>query len=186
MIEVKSTRAFAVGVDGARCQRRVFAPHAVDNLVRAFTSSDDVEARLLTARSISVKIAPHTRFTDEERTKILARLEAMKRQIEALESLTREQKRLVVAELQNIGEATKHMERDEWLRHAIGSIVTFMLAGDVQHSMAASLMRWAVSAFHSANNGRRGPSAATLPIQGRQRDYVCLIGGVGWHEVSRG
>jgi hypothetical protein len=106
---------------------------------------------------------PRTRFTPEEQTEILARLGAMTRQIEALETLTRGQKQLVSGELENIGNALKRMERGEWVRFAVGGIVTVLLASGLQQSVAASLMRWAVSAFLSMVTGHPMPRLQLPP-----------------------
>jgi len=107
--------------------------------------------------------APRTRFTTEEQVALLARLDEMAQRIEALDALTREQKRLVSAELQNIGAAIGHMERGEWLRFAIGGMMTVLLSGDLQHSVAASLLRWAVSVFHTAVTGGPMPPLLLSP-----------------------
>ncbi len=104
--------------------------------------------------------APDTRFTTAEQTEILARLDAMARQIAALDALTREQKQLLGIELGNIGNAAKRMDRGEWLRFAIGGMMAVLLSSDLQHSVAASLMRWAVSMFQSAVTG--GPAHPLL------------------------
>lgn len=87
----------------------------------------------------------------------------MARQIEALDSLTREQKQLVSTEVRNIGNAVNRMERGEWFRFAIGGMVAVLLSSGLQHTLAASLMRWAVSAFHSMVTGSPAPPLLLSP-----------------------
>jgi hypothetical protein len=100
---------------------------------------------------------PHTRFTPEEQANILAQLDELTKHTAALNALTREQKELMATELRRIGAAVKSMDRGDWLRFAIGSMIAALLSGDFQQSLAASLMRWAVSAFHSMVTGSPAP-----------------------------
>ncbi len=122
---------------------------AVPSLWESIATSTTVSAGTLTI--------PRTPFTPEEQAKIHVRLEAMAQQIAALDTVTQEQKRLIRAELRNIDEAKGRMDRGEWLRFAIGGIITVLLASDVQHSVAASLMRGAVLVFHSLVTGHPIP-----------------------------
>ena len=96
-----------------------------------------VESTTVSADALAVA---HTRFTQEEQGEIHARLEAMAQHIAALDTVTQEQKQLIHTELQNIDEAKGRMDRGEWFRFAVGGILAVLLASDVQHRVAASLM----------------------------------------------
>jgi hypothetical protein len=138
-------------------QTVLYFAHWLNNIKREARPSLWESIAESTTLSAGALDTPPTRFTQEEQDEILTRLETMARQIEALDSLTREQKQLVSTELRNIGNAVNRMERGEWFRFAIGGMVAVLLSSGLQHTLAASLMRWAVAAFQSMVTGHPMP-----------------------------
>lgn len=91
---------------------------------------------------------PATRFTTDEQAVLATRLQELEQRLAALESLTHEQKRLVRDEVRRITDAAQRMDKAEWLRFALGCMLTVVVASGIPQSVGASLMRWALSAFH--------------------------------------
>ncbi len=150
------------GADDWQTQVRYFA-HWLANIKREAVPSlwESVTASAtLPADALGV---PDTPFTPEEQVEILRRLEGMAVQIEALAELTREQKRSLNAKLRELGKAVGHMNRGAWRDLAIGGVLSVLLATDVNHTVAASLLRWAVSMFHSAITGGAAPPLQLTP-----------------------
>jgi hypothetical protein len=122
--------------------------------VKRETAPDLWESIALTPDAAGI---PHTPFTLAEQKAVLQRLAEINERIAALDALTREQKELLSGELRCIGDASRRMDRAEWLRFAIGSLVTVLMSADIQRSVAASVMRWVASAFHSIVTGSPVP-----------------------------
>ena len=104
---------------------------------------------------------PSTRFTPEEIATIHRQLDTMAKQIASLNAVTQEQKGYITGELRRIGAAVARMDRADWLRFAIGSMLAVLMSSGLQNSLAASLMRWAVTTFHSLVTG--SPLPPLLP-----------------------
>ena len=111
----------------------------------------------------TLSAVPHTRFTPGEQAAVLAQLDELNGRVAALDAVTREQKELVSKELGRIGDAVTRMDRAEWLRFAFGSTLTVLLSSGIQQSVAASLMRWAVTAFHNIATGTPLPPLLLPP-----------------------
>jgi hypothetical protein len=91
---------------------------------------------------------PASPFTPGEQAVLVTRLYELEQRLTALESLTREQKNLVREEVRRIAEAAQRLDKAEWLRFALGCMLTVVVASGIPQTVGASLMRWALSAFH--------------------------------------
>jgi hypothetical protein len=72
----------------------------------------------------------------------------------SLDSLMPEQKTLLREEVRRIANAASRLDKVEWLRFALGCMLTVVVTAGIQQGVGASLMRWALSAFHGMVTGR--------------------------------
>jgi hypothetical protein len=91
---------------------------------------------------------PASCFTADEQAVLVTRLRELEQRLTALESLTQEQKRSVREEMRRIAGAAQRMDKAEWLRFALGCMLTIVVASGIPQSVGASLMRLTLSAFH--------------------------------------
>jgi hypothetical protein len=97
---------------------------------------------------------PEGRFAPPEQAVLLTRLNELEQRLTALDSLTPRQKKLVKEEVRRIANAASRLDKVEWLRFALGCMLTVVVTAGIQQSVGASLMRWALSAFHSMVAGK--------------------------------
>jgi hypothetical protein len=96
----------------------------------------------------NLSAVPSIPFTAGEQAVLVTRLLELEQRVTALESLTREQKNLVRDEVRRIADAAQRLDKAEWLRFALGCMLTVVVASGIPQTVGASLMRWALSAFH--------------------------------------
>jgi hypothetical protein len=113
---------------------------------------------------------PEGRFNPQEHAVLLTRLHELEQRLTALESLTPEQKNLVRNEVRRIADAAQRLDRPEWLRFALGCMLTVVVASTIPQTVGASLMRWAVSAFHGMVAG----TVRYIPEERRPRPRLSL------------
>lgn len=105
-----------------------------------------------------------TPFTQEELATIRVRLDEMARRVEMLQGLTQEQKLIFREEFRRIGNTAPRVGRALWLRAAFGGLLLqILLTSDIQKTVAANLMQWAVSAFHNIATGAPLPPLLLPP-----------------------
>ena len=97
---------------------------------------------------------PEGRFAPPEQAVLLTRLNELEQRLAALDSLTPGQKKLLKGEVGRIASAASRLDKAEWLRFALGCILTVIVTAGIQQSVGASLMRWALSAFHGMAVGK--------------------------------
>lgn len=97
---------------------------------------------------------PEGRFTQPEQAVLLTRLKELELRLTALDSLTPEQKTWLREEVGRIASAASRLDKVEWLRFALGCMLAVVVTAGIQQSVAASLMRWALSAFHGMVTGK--------------------------------
>lgn len=107
---------------------------------------------------------PEGRFTPPEQAVLLTRLNELEQRLTALDSLTPGQKKLLKEEIHRIANAASRLDKVEWLRFALGCMLTVVVTAGIQQSVAASLMRFGLSAFHGmvARKTQYIPSGGTL------------------------
>jgi hypothetical protein len=91
---------------------------------------------------------PEGRFAPPEQAVLVTRLNELEQRLTALDSLTPTQKKLLKEEIRRIANAASRLDKVEWLRFALGCMLTVVVTGGIQQNVGASLMRWALSAFH--------------------------------------
>jgi hypothetical protein len=91
---------------------------------------------------------PEGRFAPPEQAVLVTRLNELEQRLTALDSLTPPQKQLLAEEVRRIANAASRLDKMEWFRFALGCMLTAVVTGGMQQSVGASLMRWALPAFH--------------------------------------
>jgi len=97
---------------------------------------------------------PEGRFSPPEQAVLLTRLNELEQRLTSLDSLMPEQKTLLREEVRRIANAASRLDKVEWLRFALGCMLTVVVTAGIQQGVGASLMRWALSAFHGMVTGR--------------------------------
>jgi hypothetical protein len=97
---------------------------------------------------------PEGRFEPAEQAVLVTRLNELEQRLTALDSLTPAQKSLLKQEVRRIANAASRLDKVEWLRFALGCMLTVVVTAGIQQSVGASLMRWALSAFHGMVAGK--------------------------------
>jgi len=110
---------------------------------------------------------PEGRFTPPEQAVLLTRLNELEQRLTALDSFTPAQKKLLKEEIRRIANAASRLDKVEWLRFALGCVLTLVVTARIQQGVGASLMRLALSAFYSMVAGKTqyitGPRAWQRP-----------------------
>lgn len=91
---------------------------------------------------------PEGRFSAPEQAVLLTRLKELEHRLTSLDSLTPAQKALLKDEVRRIANAASRLDKVDWLRFALGCMLTLVVTARIQQSVGASLMRLALSAFH--------------------------------------
>lgn len=97
---------------------------------------------------------PEGRFAPPEQAILLTRLNELEQRLTALDSLTPRQRKLLKEEVGRIANAASRLDKVEWLRFALGCMLTVVVTAGIQQSVGASLMRFALSAFHGMVAGK--------------------------------
>jgi hypothetical protein len=97
---------------------------------------------------------PDGRFSPPEQAVLLTRLNELEQRLATFGSLTPEQKTLLKEEVRRIANAASRLDKVEWFRFALGCMLTVVVTAGIQQSVGASLMRWALSAFHGMVTGK--------------------------------
>ncbi|HET7266062.1 MAG TPA: hypothetical protein VFL28_15470 [bacterium] len=116
----------------------------------------------------SLTPVPEGRFAPPEQAVLLTRLNELEQRLTALNSLTPEQRKQLKEEVRRIANAASRLDKAEWLRFALGCILTVVVTAGIPQGVGASLMRFALSAFH----GMVAPKTQYIP------------GGQAWQRAS--